>query len=90
MLRVFAQILIWSAVLGLSLQAPQTALAQPASISTEQCNSLSDAEVQDKIRSLASDGLKAELEAINYVELVNTYWSRTGASSRIDNAASCH
>jgi hypothetical protein len=86
MLRVFAQILIWSAVLGLSLQAPQTALAQPASISTEQCNSLSDAEVQDKIRSLASDGLKAELEAINYVELVNTYWSRTGASSRIDNA----
>jgi hypothetical protein len=86
MLRVFAQILTWSAVLGLFLEAPQIALAQPASISTEQCNSLSDTEVQEKIRSLASDGLKAELEAINYVELVNTYWSRTGASSRIDSA----
>jgi hypothetical protein len=87
MLRFFAQILIWSAVLGLSFQAPQSVRAQPASdISAEQCNSLSDTEVQDKIRGLASAGLKTELEAINYVDLVNTYWSKTNAASRIDSA----
>jgi hypothetical protein len=86
MLKVFAQILVWSAVLGLFFQAPQTAHAQPAGISTEQCNSLSDNEVQDKIRALASAGLKTELESINYVELVNTYWTKTNAASRIDSA----
>src|SRR5215475_252796 len=87
MLRFFAQILIWSAVLGLSIQAPRSARAQPAGdLSAEQCGTLSDAEVQDKIRALASAGLKTELEAINYVELVNTYWSKTNAASRIDSA----
>jgi hypothetical protein len=91
MLRFFAQSLIWSAVLGLSFQAPQSACAQPAGtqpagITTEQCSSLSDNEVHDKIRALASAGLKTELEAINYVELVNIYWSKTNAASRIDSA----
>jgi hypothetical protein len=86
MLRLFAQILIWSAVLGLSFQAPRSARAQPAGVSTEQCSSLSDSEVQEKIHALASAGLKTELEAINYVELVNTYWSKTNAASRIDSA----
>jgi hypothetical protein len=86
MLRIFSQILVWSAALGLFFQAPQSARAQQAGISTEQCNSLSDAEVQDKIRALASAGLKTELESINYIELVNTYWSKTNAASRIDSA----
>jgi hypothetical protein len=86
MLKFFSQILVWGAVLGLFFQAPQSARAQPESISAEQCSSLSDVEVQDKIRTLASAGLKTELEGINYVELVNTYWSKTNAASRIDNA----
>ncbi|MGO8951815.1 MAG: hypothetical protein ACLPWS_02130 [Rhodomicrobium sp.] len=85
MRKLFAWILTWSAVAGLTCQAPRIAFAQPAPVVTiDECRSLSDADVRDRIRELASTNLKAELTAVDYPALVNVHWAKADVSARID------
>jgi hypothetical protein len=85
MQKLIAWILTWAAVVGLACQAPRTAFAQPAPIVTiDECRSLSDADVRDRIRELASSSLKVELTAIDYPALVNKHWVKDDIGARID------
>src|SRR5208337_1226123 len=85
MRKFFAWILTWGAVAGLTCQAPRLALAQPAPVVTiDECRSLSDTDVRDRIRELAATNLKAELTAVDYPALVNAHWTTADVSARID------
>jgi hypothetical protein len=85
MRKFFAWILTWGAVAGLTCQAPRFALAQPAPVVTiDECRSLSDTDVRDRIRELAATNLKAELTAVDYPALVNAHWTTADVSARID------
>jgi hypothetical protein len=85
MRKLFAWTLTWGAVAGLLCQAPRIALAQQAPVVTiDECRALSDADVRDRIRELASTSLKTELTAIDYAALVDKYWTKADVSARID------
>ncbi len=85
MRKPIAWIFAWSAIAGLTCQAPHVALAQPAPVVTiDECRALNDADVRDRIRELASTSLKAELTAIDYPGLVDKYWAKDGTGARID------
>ena len=77
--------LTWAAIASLVTQAPLVAYAQsPVVVTVDECRNLSDTDVRDRIRDLASTSLKAELTAIDYAALVNTYWAKAGVDTRID------
>jgi hypothetical protein len=85
MRQFFAWTLTWAAAAGLVGQAPIAAFAQPAPVVTiDECRSLSDTEVRDRIRELAASNLKAEFTAINYQVLVDKYWVKNDISARLD------
>jgi hypothetical protein len=88
MRKLFAWTLAWGAAAGLTCQAPRTTFAQPAPaapiVTIDECRSLSDAEVRDRIRELASTNLQAELASIDYAALVDKYWAKADVSARID------
>ena len=85
MRTLIAWILTWAAIASLVTQAPLVAYAQsPVVVTVDECRNLSDTDVRDRIRDLASTSLKAELTAIDYAALVNTYWSKAGVETRID------
>ena len=85
MRKLFAWTLTWGAVAGLLCQAPRIALAQQVPVVTiDECRALSDADVRDRIRELASTSLKTELTAIDYAALVDKYWTKADVSARID------
>lgn len=75
----------WAAIASLVTQAPLVAYAQsPVVVTVDECRNLSDTDVRDRIRDLASTSLKAELTAIDYAALVNTYWAKAGVDTHID------
>lgn len=76
--------LSWGAIAGLAFQAPAPALAQAPIVTVDECRNLSDAEVRDRIRELASTSLKTELGAIDYAALVSVYWTKANVAARID------
>ena len=77
--------LTWAAIASLVTQAPLVAYAQsPVVVTVDECRNLSDTDVRDRIRDLASTSLKTELTAIDYAALVNTYWAKAGVDTRID------
>src|ERR1700755_3164539 len=83
--KLAAWTLAWVAVLSLACHFPSAAETQPAPLVTvDECRNLSDAEVRDHIRDLASTSLKAELTNINYTALVDTYWAKANVNARID------
>jgi hypothetical protein len=85
MRKLIAWTLTWCAAAGLAAQAPRIALAQPAqTVTIDECRSLSDTDVRDRIRDLASSNLKPELAAIDYSALVNKYWLKADIGARID------
>ncbi len=85
MRKSFAWTLTWAAVAGLLCQAPRVAFAQPAPVVTiDECRALSDADVRDRIRELASTNLGAELTAVDYPALVGKYWTKDDIGARID------
>ena len=85
MRKLFAWTLTWGAVAGLLCQAPRIAFAQQVPVVTiDECRALSDADVRDRIRELASTSLKTELTAIDYAALVDKYWTKADVSARID------
>ena len=74
MRRLVAWTLTWAAMASLVCQAPRVAFAQtPAVVTIDECRNLSDAEVRDRIRDVASTSLKTELAAIDFAALVNIY-----------------
>ena len=85
MRTLIAWTLTWAAIASLVTQAPLVAYAQsPAVVTVDECRNLSDTDVRDRIRDLASTSLKTELTAIDYAALVNTYWAKAGVDTRID------
>jgi hypothetical protein len=84
--RLLAWTLTWAAMASLVCQAPRVALAQaPAVVVTiDECRSLNDADVRDRIRDVASTSLKSELAAIDFAALVNKYWAKSDVNARID------
>ncbi len=85
MRTLIAWTLTWAAIASLVTQAPLVANAQsPVVVTVDECRNLSDTDVRDRIRDLASTSLKAELTAIDYAALVNTYWAKAGVDARID------
>jgi len=85
MRKPIAWMLTWGAVASLACQAPLIAAAQPAPVVTiDECRALSDADVRDRIRELASTNLKAELTSIDYSGLVDKYWAKDDIGARID------
>ena len=87
MRRAIAWVLTGGAAAGLACQAPRIALAQPAQtslVSIEECRSLGDTEVRDRIREVAATNLKAQLTSIDYAALVNTHWFKLNIDTRID------
>ncbi len=85
MRKLIAWTLTWGALTGLTCQAPCIALAQPAPVVTiDECRALSDADVRDRIKELASTNLMAALTTIDYPALVNKYWAKADVSARID------
>ncbi len=84
MRKLIAWTLTWGAVSSLLVQAPLPALAQAPVVTVDECRALSDSDVRDRIRELASTSLKAELTSINYAALVNVYWVKADVSARID------
>ena len=85
MRKLIAWTLTWAAMANLIAQAPRAALAQtPAIVTIDECRNLSDIEVRDRIKEVASTSLKAEFTAINYSALVNLYWAKADVSARID------
>jgi len=53
-------------------------------VTIDECRSLSDTDVRDRIRELAATNLKAELTAVDYPALVNAHWTTADVSARID------
>ncbi|MBI4723833.1 MAG: hypothetical protein HY765_02105 [Rhodomicrobium sp.] len=85
MRKLIAWTLSWGAIAGLTCQVPRAAFAQqPALVTIGECSNLSDSEVRDRIRELASTNLKTELTAIDYQALVNRHWEKADVSARID------
>ena len=85
MRKSIAWVLTWAAIANLVSQAPRAALAQtPVVVTVDECRNLSDADVRDRIRELASTSLKAELTAVDYSTLVNTYWAKADLDARMD------
>ncbi len=85
MRKLIAWTLTWTAIVSLIGQAPRVAFAQtPAVVTIDECRNLSDAEVRDRIREVASTSLKTELTTINYAALVDTYWAKADVNARID------
>ncbi len=85
MRKLFAWTLTWGAVAGLLIQAPRIAFAQQAPIVTvNECRALTDTDVRDRIRELASTSLKTELASIDYQALVAKYWFKADVDARID------
>ena len=85
MRTLVAWTLTWAAIASLVTQPPLVAYAQsPVVVTVDECRNLSDTDVRDRIRDLASTSLKAELTAIDYAALVNTYWVKAGVDARID------
>ena len=85
MRTLIAWTLTWTAIAGLVSQAPLAAFAQsPAVVTVDECRNLSDTDVRDRIRDLASTSLKSELTAIDYPALVSTYWAKADVNARID------
>jgi hypothetical protein len=85
MRTLIAWTLTWAAIASLVTQAPLVANAQsPVVVTVDECRNLSDTDVRDRIRDLAATSLKAELTAIDYAALVNTYWAKAGVDTRID------
>ncbi len=85
MRKLIAWTLTWAAALGLTSQAPCIAATAPTPIVTiDECRSLSDTEVRDRIRELAATNLRAEIIAIDYQALANKYWAKADVSTRID------
>ena len=59
MRTLIAWTLTWTAIAGLVSQAPLAAFAQsPAVVTVDECRNLSDTDVRDRIRDLASTSLK--------------------------------
>ena len=86
MRNVMAWTLTWAAIANLVAQAPRAAFAQsPVVVTVNECRNLSDTDVRDRIHDLASTSLTAELTAIDYPALVNTYWAKAGVDARIDH-----
>jgi hypothetical protein len=84
MRTLIAWTLTWGAVASLVVQAPGVALAQTPIVTIDECRNLSDTDVRDRIRELASTSLKAELTAIDYPALVNIHWAKADVNGRID------
>ncbi len=85
MSKLIAWTLTWTAIASLVSQAPRVAFAQsPAVVTIDECRNLSDTDVRDRIREVASTSLKTELTAINYSALVSTYWAKADVNVRID------
>ncbi len=84
MRTVIAWMLTWAAVGALALTSQPVALAQSQVVTVDECRNLSDTEVRDRIRELASTGLKSELTAIDYPSLVNAYWAKIDMNGRLD------
>lgn len=80
--------LTWVAVAGLTFEIPkanaQIPTVQTSTVTVEECRNLSDTEVRDRIRDLASTILKSEFGKIDYAALVNAYWAKTGVNARVD------
>ena len=67
MRTLIAWTLTWAAIANLVSQAPLVAYAQsPVVVTVDECRNLSDTDVRDRIRELASTSLKSELTAIDY------------------------
>ena len=86
MRRFIAWTLTWCAIAGITCQIPAIApaRAQAPLVTVDECRNLSDTEVRDRIRELASTGLKAELTRVDYPALVNTYWAKANVNARLD------
>lgn len=85
MRKFLAWTLTWGAVASLLCQAPRIAFAQgPAAVTIDECRALTDSEVRDRIRELASTNLQAELTTVDYSALVDKYWVRDDVAARID------
>ena len=53
-------------------------------VTIDECRALSDTDVHDRIRELASTNLKAELTAIDYPALVDKHWLKADVGARLD------
>jgi len=85
MRKMTAWIMVWAMALSLPIPTSRAAFAQtPRVVTIDECRNLSDTEVRDRIRELASTSLKAELTAIDYTALVNQYWAKADVNARID------
>lgn len=85
MRKVIAWALTWAAIANLVSQAPRAAFAQtPIVVTVDECRNITDSDVRDRIRELAATSLKAELTAIDYAALVNTYWTKADLDARLD------
>ncbi len=85
MRRLLAWTLTWAAIASLVGQSPRAAFAQtPLVVTVDECRNLTDAEVRDRIRDVASTSLKSEVASIKFPELVNLYWAKADVSARID------
>ncbi len=85
MRKLIAWMLTWGAIASLVCQAPRLAFAQsPTVVTIDECRNLSDTEVRDRIREVASTSLKSELTTINFPALVNMYWAKADVNARID------
>jgi hypothetical protein len=84
MRKLIAWTLTWGAVASLTCQSPRTAFAQTTVVTVDECRNLNDNDVRDRIRELASTGIKNELTSINYPALVSDHWTKADVSARID------
>ncbi|WKW52193.1 hypothetical protein [Rhodomicrobium lacus] len=85
MRKLVAWTMICALALGLPIPASPVAFAQtPRIVTIDECRNLTDTEVRDRIRELATTSLKTELTAIDYMTLVNQYWAKADVNARID------
>ncbi len=89
MRKLIAWTLTWTALASLVSQAPRAAFAEPPAaaptvVTIDECRNLSDAEVRDRIRDVASTSLRSELGSIDFPALVNMYWAKADVNGRID------
>jgi len=84
--KAIAWTLTWAAIAVLAFHAPSVAFAagQPPLVTIDECRALSDADVRDRVRELASTNLKTELAAIDYQALVAKHWFKLDIDAKID------
>ncbi len=83
--KAIAWTLTWAAVAVLAFRAPSVAVAadQPPLVTIDECRALSDADVKDRVRELASTNLKTELGKIDYQALVAKHWFKLDIDAKI-------